>query len=170
LNQVSTNCKKFPKIPKIRNPSYRKNPQIFPKLTNPNPNPKDVRVCGVMVAYRSESRAAVLVTGVSDVAAITRRLSASDLRCRGPRASRACRGRRRRRHYSRKTSHGLDPLLHRGSRGSRAQEVGIRAPTSGARRSCTPAAAARTSGEQSSTAPLPSPPRAASHACCRMHI
>jgi len=82
----------------------------------------------------------------------------------GPRASRSRRGRRRRRHYSRKTGHGPDPLLNRGSRGSRAQEVGIRAPTSGARRSCTPAAAARTSGEQSSTAPLPPPPRAASPA------
>ena len=165
MNQVSTNCKKFPKIPKIRNPSYRKNPQIFPKLTNPNPNPKDVRVCGVMVAYRSESRAAVLVTGVSDVAAITRRLSARDLGCRGatrlpcspwPPASSPLQPEDRAR--ARSAPPPRIPWI------SRSQEVGSRAPTSGARRSCTPAAAARTSGEQSSTAPLPPPPRAASPA------
>jgi len=51
---------------------------------NPNPNPKEVRVCGVVVAYWSESRAAVLVTGVIDVATITR-VSAFGTRPRMPR-------------------------------------------------------------------------------------
>jgi len=40
---------------------------------------------------------------------------------------------------------------------ARARERGLRAPTSGARRSCVPATAARTSTEQSSAA-LPHPP------------
>ncbi|KAG2562110.1 hypothetical protein PVAP13_8KG275801 [Panicum virgatum] len=118
-----------------------------------------------MVAYRSESRATVLATGVSDVAVITRRLSAPDLGCRGatrlpcspwPPVSSPLQPEDRPRARS-----ALPPRI---PWISRTQEVWIRAPTSGARRSCTPAAAARTSGEQSSTAPLPPPPRAASPA------